>query len=269
MKFTFLLFIASIFFISGCGSVSANEIVEIVDEGSRDVVEEINFVQIEGEFELPILVLHHIGESPASASADTRVWYVSEEKFEELLKTLQEKNYKTLFMSEVLDFVERGQLPEKSIVLTFDDGASDFYDNAWVLLKKYNMKATVNMMTGVRGENWLNSDEIKELDASGLVEFQSHTRYHAYLTRISKSEAREELQKSKEYLEELLGKPVEVIGYPFGLYNDEIISIARDLGYKAGLTIKSGAIQNTEELFQMKRFIFTNSSNINTLLGIK
>ena len=256
-------------FASGCGLKHAPQNTETAGQMHAADQEEaaVPLVSIDTEFHLPIFAIHHVGPAPASASADARTWYISDKKLESILAYLDEHGFRPIFIREALAYIKRGVLPEKVVVLTFDDGPIDFYTHAWPLLKKYNTKATVNIMTGVHGENWLSADQIKELHQSGKIDIESHTRYHAYLTRVSEAEAKDELAASKAYLEELTGDPVTVIAYPFGLYDDNIISLAKDLGYQAGMTIHSGAEQSQDALFELRRFIITESTNIERILS--
>jgi len=228
--------------------------------------EKMNFVQIEEEFYLPILCFHHVGESAKGASQEVRDWYISKEKFESILIYLQENNYNTLFASDLLHSMEEGKLPENSILLTFDDGSKTFYTNVYPLLKKYNMKAVMHIMSGVKGKFWLNTEEIQEMQKSGFVEFQSHTEYHAYLTRISDTEIKRELERSKKALEEITGKPVEFIAYPFGLYDERVMRIAKEVGYKGGFTIKRKHTQKRGEPLQLHRTIIMESMDIEDIL---
>jgi len=230
---------------------------------------EDSFVYIEDSFFLPILALHHVGNPPANLSDSAKTWYTSEEKFENILRIIQDNDYTALTSTELLNFLAQKKLPEKSIVLTFDDGAKDFYEVVFPLLQKYNIKATMHIMTGVRGGDWLSAEEIKEMHNTGLVDFESHTKYHVYLTRISRDEALAELQKSKEYLESVLEKQVEVIAYPFGLYDEDVKDIAREAGYKVGLTIKGNIEQNLDDLLELHRIIITEYSDIEQILGLK
>ncbi|MFH1286307.1 MAG: polysaccharide deacetylase family protein [Candidatus Magasanikbacteria bacterium] len=249
------------FFFSGCGSQGV-----VVDEVVKKVeIDKTVYTEFENEFELPILLYHHIGTAPEGSSQDIRTWYVSIEKFEEDMNYLSEKGWKPLFMKDVLKYVEEGRLPEKSFVLSFDDGAKDFLTIAFPIIKNYNMKASVSIMTGVRGYDWLSNEDISTLQESGLVEFVSHTEYHEYLSRISSDFATDELEKSRAKLEEWTGESMEIIAYPFGLYNDEVIEIAKELGYKAGMTIKSGNGQFKDRLFEMNRHIITESSDIKNI----
>ena len=76
----------------------------------------------------------------------------------------------------------------------------------------------------------------------------------------------EQLAVLKEYLEEILGRNVVVLAYPFGLYNDVVVEAAKEIGYEIGLTIDWGSIQNTEELMEMKRYNVTENSDLNNFL---
>ncbi|MBT3539204.1 polysaccharide deacetylase family protein [Candidatus Parcubacteria bacterium] len=261
-----------IFVFSGCSSVPVSN-PEVKEEASvvenSAVEKKINLVELQDSFFIPILALHHVGNPPASLSDSAKTWYISEEKFENILRVIEDNDYTALSMTEFLDFLRQKKIPEKSIVLTFDDGAKDFYEVAFPLLQKYNVKATMHIMTGVRGDDWLSAEEIKEMHDTGLVDFESHTKYHAYLTRISRDEALVELQKSKEYLESILEKQVEVIAYPFGLYNEDVKDIAREAGYKVGLTIKGNIEQKSDDLLELHRIIITEYSNIEEILSIE
>ena len=225
-----------------------------------------DLLKIDGEFTLPILVFHHIDLPDQSITLADRTWYVTENKFERILDFIEKNGFVTYTITEIMGFLEKGFLPHNVVVITFDDGAADFYYNAWPILQKYNMKSTVNIMTGVNSRNYLSKENIKELYATGLVDFQSHGVYHSYLTRSSESEMRFELSNSKKMLENLLDKEVVVVAYPFGLYNDIVESVAKEIGYKAGLTIKGRSKQKNSDFFELHRTIVTENTDIKQLL---
>lgn len=266
-----LVILFSVVFLSGCvwgGARQKSENINPTSTTNNNSSIELNdLVKIEDSFFLPILLFHHIGEPPPNVSNDNRVWYLSEEEFENVLKVINSEGFQTLFIGEALEYIKSGYLPKNSVVISFDDGTIDFYTHAWPLLQKYNMKASVNLMTGVRGENYLNKEQIIELDKTGLVEFQSHTVYHEYLTRVSDEKKREELFKSKKYIEDLLSKEVKIISYPFGLYDDSVIKIAKELGYEVGLTLRSGVWQDRNEIFRLRRNIITNRVDVEKILN--
>ncbi len=203
---------------------------------------------------VPILNFHHIAKAPEDADKITKSFYVEPQKFEEIIKGLIDEGYEGIFASEAVKYLQERKLPQNKIVaITFDDGNEDFYTNAWPILQKYNVKSSMYIMTGVRGADWLTEDQIKELDKSGLVEFGSHTVWHPKLTKISADEINRELVDSKEYLEKLLNKKVEILCYPFGIYNDEVKAKAQEAGYLAGLTFDQDAWQDPEDLFALTR----------------
>jgi peptidoglycan/xylan/chitin deacetylase (PgdA/CDA1 family) len=203
---------------------------------------------------LPILNFHHIGTAPAKASAVTKSFYIEPARFEDIIKELINDGYEGIFASEAVDYLQQKKMPQgKIVVLTFDDGNEDFYTNAWPILQKYNLKSSMYLMTGVRGKDWLSVDQILELNDTGLVEFGSHTVWHSKLTKISPEELNKELIDSKEYLEKLLNHKIDILCYPFGLYNDEVKELAQTAGYRAGLTFDQDAWQNPDDLLALTR----------------
>lgn len=266
---------AVIIVISGCSHseprlYTQNEVENTIDVVKVIEAETVEIEKLKGELFLPILNFHHIGEAPRNSTLESRTWYVSIESFISYLDSIESEGFETIFLRELLQATEGElELPEKPIVITFDDAHIDVYENAWPILKERGFKFTINVMTGVRGEHYFNADIIKELDESGLVEFGSHTHYHEYLTRVDISDATIELEKSKEYLENLLDKEINIIAYPFGLYNDEIVKAAEDLGYRTGLTIDWGNVQDIEDAMRLKRYNITESSNLENILSFQ
>ena len=202
----------------------------------------------------PILNFHRIDKAPKSADKISRSYFVEPAKFEQTLKDLLAAGYEFYFVSEVINFLQTNAWPEhKFVAITFDDGNEDFYTNAWPLLQKYQVKSSIYIMSGVRGDNYLSQEQIKELSETDLVEVGSHTVWHPYLTKITSQEIESELSKSKTDLEILIGKDVTILCYPFGLYNDEVKEIAKSVGYVAGLTFDQDAWQNSGDLFSIRR----------------
>jgi len=226
-------------------------------------------IPITATFTLPILALHHVGPAPASLSASAKTWYISEEKFRKLLDEVKAWDLHPMTASELLASIESGFLPERAILITFDDGAVDFYTNAFPLLQEYNVPAVMHLQSHVRSAAWLSEAQIRGMANSGLVEFGSHTKYHQYLTRVSEAEAREELEGSKKKIEDVLGdeNAITSLAYPFGLYNDAVKQWASDAGYQMAFTIDGGATQHSDDLMALTRIIITETSNISQLFS--
>ena len=203
---------------------------------------------------IPILNFHHIDKAPANLSKFDQGFYIEPDKFATILNDLINNDYRPVFMSEIVGDLEAKKLSkEKIMAITFDDGNEDFYTKAWPILQKLKIKSNVYVMTGVRGANWLTPEQMIELDKSGLVEIGSHTVWHPYLKKVSKERQWQELIDSKKFLDKLLNKSINVICYPFGMYNQQIEDLAKQAGYEAGLTFDQDAWQPADNLLELKR----------------
>lgn len=160
-------------------------------------------------------------------------------QFEEQLRYLKEEGYTAISLREF--FEARGgkrTLPDKPVIITFDDGYKDNLTEAQPLLEKYGMKGTVFVATGlVDTEGYLTPDEIRQLSDRGM-EIGSHTVSHVDLT--GDIDVHNELGISRAWLEMVTGKECIFIAYPFGAYNDKIERDIKAYGYWGALTGDAG-----------------------------
>jgi peptidoglycan/xylan/chitin deacetylase (PgdA/CDA1 family) len=271
-----VLILIDLFVISLKSAPADSFIGEWLNNGQSDQIQnefsEINYQKITDQnIFVPILNFHHIDEAPTGVSSITKTYYIEPAYFENIIIDLISADYEFVFVSEIIDYIKQGQLPAKQILaITFDDGNKNFYTNAWPILQQYKVKSSVYVMTGVGGDNYLNDQEIVELADSGLVEIGSHTIWHPKLTQISADERLKELEISKDDLDTLLDKEINVIAYPFGLYNDDIKSLAQAVGYEAGLTFDQDAWQKVDDLMELKRIsVYPNLNVIKFLNKLK
>lgn len=212
------------------------------------------------EFFVPMLMYHNINDNynPSNASAE-----ISGEMFEEHLLYLKENGYSPIFLKDYYQFRTNGErLPDKPIVITFDDGYLNNYTVAYPLLKKYNMNATIFIITGRTGLQgavkyphftWA---QAMEMDKSPYVDIQSHTQYHNDLSSVNKGVAVLELRKSKRLIEKMLNKEVLFLAYPYGSRNEVVIKAAKKAGYKAAVladAVNQGVNRSDTDLMQLKR----------------
>lgn len=172
---------------------------------------------------VPIFMYHFIlddyGQFPDTEN------FLKPETLEAQLKYIAENGYETIFMDEMDELYKYN----KPVGLTFDDCFVYFYDNAFPLLKKYNQKATIFIITDyINGENYLTEEQLKEIADSGLVKIESHTKTHEYLDLMTYDEQVEQAVDSKKRLEEITGQKVSVYCYPSGRYNQATLDIIKD-----------------------------------------
>lgn len=198
---------------------------------------------------LPILMYHRVAPS-GPVSLDR--YRVMPEAFEEQLMYLKDAGYYTPGWNDWLTAVRyRRPLTGRAIMLTFDDGYKDFYDNAWPLLKKYGFTATVFLVTSqIGGSNvWdaeygeavplMSSKEILELQQEG-VEFGAHTVNHVSLSTLSPVDITKELAASRSMLVQELGINTTLIAYPYGATDSIVSHLAGACGYQVGLSCVEG-----------------------------
>ena len=201
---------------------------------------------------VPIVMFHRV-----ETTEEYKPNSVDPEIFEFQMNYLARHRYNVIPLDELMEAIDKGKtLKKKSLVITFDDGTEDNYSVAYPVLKKYNFPATIFMVsTFIDQEGFLTSDQIREMNDS-VVNFQSHTRTHAYLPEISAEQQKQEIAGSKKDLEKLLGNPVEYFSYPVGGYNEAIIQLVKDAGYKGAVTTNRGLTRWNKNMYELKRVRF-------------
>jgi len=195
-----------------------------------------------------VLNYHKIDEMNISLS-------VYPKDFDEQMAYLKEEGYTTINPAQMIDNLENGApLPEKPVIITFDDGYLDNYTNAYPILKKYGFTATIFVITDFISSDprFMTWDQVRELSEAGFT-IGSHTMQHKSLTDIKEKEIRAELIGSNKALEYQLGKKAEFFAYPTGTYNLRIAQIVKECGYKAAFTIKYGNADKASNIYALER----------------
>jgi peptidoglycan/xylan/chitin deacetylase (PgdA/CDA1 family) len=195
---------------------------------------------------IPVLMYHCISDA---------VWgqpglFVSPAEFDAQLYFLRDNGYTTVTFE---DFPLPASI-QKPVIITLDDGYRDNYTELFPLLKKHTVRVSVFLITDRIDSNfrYLTEGMILEMDASGLVSFQSHSVNHSRLTEITPAEAEEELLRSKEYIQTLLGKAPVAFAYPHGAYDEKTASIAAR-HYDYLLTTRFGAWSEQSDPLEIRR----------------
>lgn len=190
---------------------------------------------------------------------------VTLDDFEQHMKWLQEYGFTCITPGQLYDFVANGaDLPEKPVLITFDDGYKDNYTNAFPIMKKYGMKGTIFVVTGFLGvyDNYLTWDQAKELLEAGFS-IESHTYSHKSMTEASDEDITKELVKSRQTIKEKLGIDSDFMAYPTGTYNLHIAELVKEAGYKGAFTIKYDNVSRDSNVYALERVPVFHTSETN------
>ncbi|CDE10198.1 putative uncharacterized protein [Clostridium sp. CAG:354] len=233
----------------------------------------------EDYIDVPIIMYHSILKDPSRSNKYT----VTPAVLEEDLKYIKDKGYTTVTIADLISYVyDDSPLPEKPIVLTFDDGHYNNYGYLFPLLEKYDMKAVISIV-GSYTDKFTETDEanlnysylrwkdIKELMDTGRIEFQNHT-YNLHSNtgkRIGtkkikgetdehyKSILKDDILKLQQEFEENTNYTPKCFTYPFGGISNASLDIIKELGFKASLSCEQGInklTKNPNSLYLLKRY---------------
>jgi len=205
-----------------------------------------------------IFTYHSISTDPATWSP----YVISPEELEADLRYLQDNGYQTILSQDLINYMDHGApLPDKPVMLTFDDGYRDNYDLAFPLLERYQMRALMSLIgtfadrageDDVRG--MMSWSEARALAESGLVELANHSydlhkdtpeRYGALKNRLEPVHAyrkmlSEDLRRTQEAVFARTGFTPTAFTYPYGAVSNASVSVLRELGFAVTLTTETG-----------------------------
>lgn len=207
---------------------------------------------------VPVLMYHSIDYEKGNELR------VPKEAFREQMSYLKESGYTTLTLDELYDFfINNKPVPNKSIVITFDDGYKDNFENAYPVLKEFGFNATIFVITSTvdANKNYLTSPQIKELEENG-IDIESHTVNHEQLDKLTYAEQLTTLKNSREYIEKLLGKQKKYTAYPFGKWNDDTIKAVKEAGYSMVFTTESGWGNKSQGIYELHRVYVSANCNL-------
>lgn len=179
---------------------------------------------------IPILLYHDFVTTVPDSDPDNFNYINTPQSYEENIKVLLENGYTFISFQELND-ANNGKisLPEKPILVTFDDGYASNYEYIFSILKKYNVKVSIFVVTDkigkeVDGKKYLSWEQCKEMQDSGLVEIFSHSKRHVFYDKLPVRQIRDDVIESYKIIEEKLGsKNLKVFAYPYGAYTKETV----------------------------------------------
>lgn len=232
---------------------------------------------------LPILMYHNVVQDGESCNDMT----VTASRLEEDLKWISEEGYHTVLPQEL---AEGKPLPEKPVLITFDDGYRSNYELAYPLLQKYQEKAVISLMVymqDVGATQFLSWDMCREMEKSGLVEIGSHAyKLHNLDDRKGmftpggvngvqrkpgesdqdfQTRVLDDIQKSDDRIEEELGHKATFFAYPFGIVEPDAEPLIDQL-FPVTVVTKTGGADLTDGLQKMPRWTITMKTKLQKIL---
>ncbi len=233
---------------------------------------------ITAPFELPIVMYHDISDVPPDDVYRAASNVLSAD-FSAQLDYLECAGYTAITLSQLFEAIDgRGALPEKAIVLTFDDGYGDHYTQAFPILKQHAMTGAFAIITGYveAGGDYMSWGQIREMSEAGM-EIMSHTQTHIDLNTSDDGSVEEQLRGSRAALEERTGRPVEFFVYPSGEpfrsgteeRQAQVVSMLAEAGYRGALLAgPSSSEQDPAQPFALNRLRVGESTDLATYAAL-
>ncbi|WP_196602327.1 polysaccharide deacetylase family protein [Pectinatus frisingensis] len=198
--------------------------------------------------EIPVLNYHEINNTNHTVLA------LSTQEFTTQMKYLNDNGYTTITPDQLFNYLQNGvPLPPNPVLITFDDGYEDNYTNAYPILKQYHLQAAIFLISHYIGyNNYLSWQDINKM--RDTITFEGHTFNHPYLNKINNdNELQKQLLDSKLDLEKHLGYHIDCLAYPYGAYNQHVISLLKKDGYRAAFTVNLGDDAKRDDMYQLNR----------------
>jgi peptidoglycan/xylan/chitin deacetylase (PgdA/CDA1 family) len=214
---------------------------------------------------VPVLMYHQVSEAHNDWEAR---YFISPRRFDGHMQALAARGYRAISVDDLVCWLEGGpDLPNKAVVITFDDGFRGVREHALHVLERLGWPFSVFRVTDLIGQvdTWdlefnpsgetyplLDADEIRDMRRRG-VGFFSHTRSHASLPTLDDAALADQLAGSRQAIIDLLDEDVPYLAYPFGHTDDRVAAAARAAGYRAALSTRSGFNRRDVDPFQIRR----------------
>lgn len=204
---------------------------------------------------VPVLMYHHVQPLPMAELLGHPQLTVDSTIFEEQMSYLISNGYHFISAEELVNgLLSYQKLPEKSIVITIDDGYDDNYTYAFLVAKKYNILMNFMIPSALIDKpGYMLWDHLKEMNASPYAKIYNHTASHAALGLISEHEIDAELASSSAAFKEKLGLNNTVFVYPYGSFNDLAIQEVTKHGFTGAFSTIDGMTQCRSQIMSLPR----------------
>lgn len=227
---------------------------------------------------VPVLVYHKFDPTTAKDSMT-----VTTAVFTKQLKWLKDNGYTVISLRSLVQYLQgTGKAPNaKSVVITVDDGHKSLFTYMVPIILEYNIPVTLfvypsgisNNPHAQRNITW---EQLRELQQTKLFDIQSHTQWHPNFKTEKKALpydayqkfVRYQLSKSKEILEKNLGYTVDILAWPYGIFDKELETWAQQEGYIAAFTISRKHTNKSYPLIRQPRYLILDSDGIDNFAAI-
>lgn len=248
----FAPYVRTIFFYSSSLFETSNQEVRKLPPDIKRKLEKENTTHVSPAVRVPILIYHYVEYVKDKGDKIRISLNVTPDVFANQIQTLQHAGYTCITAKDLGDvFDGKTYLPEKSIMLTFDDGHWDLDTVVLPILKKYHVRATAYIVPGFVGTNTdsLTPSQLHEVVQSGLFDVGAHTVHHISLKAAPLDQVTYEVTQSKKMLEEQYHIPVYSFAYPYGAFDQQAIRVVQHAGFTTAVSTVIGNEQS-----QLNRF---------------
>lgn len=266
LKTTTQSLLAAIIFISvltSCSNNQAEENTEKVTTLKGEKADTTNLQPADAKTiiarkEVPVLCYHQIRNNIASDSKRAHDDIIAPDKFRDHIKMLADSGYHSILPDQLYDYLVYGkQLPQKPIMITFDDTDEDQFTVGNSTLKKYGFKGVYFIMTvsiGRKGRiNYMTKEQIKQLADEGNT-IASHTYDHKNFAHFTDEDWKTQIDEPTKKLEQITGKKVEYFAYPYGVFKAENLPKLKEHSFKAAFILSTERDENYP-LYTIRRII--------------
>lgn len=227
---------------------------------------------------VPILLYH--GVAP-SAPPGLQPWVMHPDRFAAHLDLIVERGLTPLRVSDLVD-AYRGarEMPERPVVITFDDGLADFAEHAWPALRSRDLTATLYVVAGAVGgqADWLDdiggpppamltADEVRALAADGC-EIGAHSLTHPELDTLRRGAIGDEVARSRRELSDLLGTPVRSFAYPHGYHDRRVRDAVVRAGYDSACAVREALSSAADDTLALARVTLLHDVEVDDLAAV-
>lgn len=238
---------------------SYNQIVKPEDKSPISVSQEN--IKNGKAIHVPVLMYHHIGTAPATADATHKGLTVSSEEFEKQIKYLKDNGYESVSMNGLYNKIKNEvyKWPKKPVIITFDDGYTDVFENAIPILNKYGYTGTFGIITEfpgqTQGDNFYASwDQIQSAQKEGMeIVCHSQNHFDGSNPKFTSDYIYQNLSGCQKDLIAHLGEAEPYLIYPYGHFTPAYVSQALKSGFVMAFTVHEGSYINTEDLMHIPR----------------